>query len=245
MIGFPPSHVLAGLLLALLACLAAPAARAEEPIPPSCRASCGATLPTLAGHSQPVQACMVRCRAALQFNASQAARPGAMRGRQLVAAPPPRSLPPPPAPRPALGGIVPVAHAAMPVPAATAPAAPAGPPRFGAIYAATPPNPAFGVSFQQRDRLMAHVQADTQCQTRGRAGCRLVVEFGSQCAAAAQATRNVAIMQTDDPSTHQVTFIAPGTGATRLEAEQAALAACSERDRTARCRIAASGCGNG
>jgi hypothetical protein len=93
----------------------------------------------------------------------------------------------------------------------------------------------------QGDRMLAHVHAESACVARSRAHCRLVSEFAG-CGAAAQAVRTMGLYQLEDPSTYQVTTTVAGSGPNREEAERNALATCSERDRSARCRIVASSC---
>lgn len=190
--------------LMLLAC--APALAQGQP-PAACFASCAATSGAVAGNAPQVQACLIRCRAAAEFNA------GNRRGPQ------------------AAGRGVPVAQ---PVAVSAA--------RWGAIYAAPPPAIAVGISHGGGDRTMVHVRAENECRARGQTGCRLLTEFSSGCGAAAQATRAVGLVQTADSSTSRVSFIASGTGSSRVDAERSAISMCSSREPTANCRIVVSAC---
>jgi hypothetical protein len=126
--------------------------------------------------------------------------------------------------------------------AAAGNAPPSGAMRWGAIYAAQPPATAVGVSQGASDRTMVHVRAESECRARGQSQCRLLTEFSSGCGAAAQAIRSLGLLPTGDSSTERVSFIAPGTGANRADAERAALSLCNGRDPTAACRVVASVC---
>ena len=194
------------LWLILMILAVAPAWGQGQP-PAACFASCGATSGTVAGNATQVQACLIRCRAAAEFNA------GNRRGPQ------------------AAGRGVPVAQSA-----ATSSA------RWGAIYAATPPAVAVGISHGGGDRTMVHVRAENECRARGQSNCRLLTEFSSGCGAAAQAVRAVGLVQTTDIATSRASFIAAGTGASRADAERSAISTCSSREPTANCRIVASAC---
>lgn len=187
--------------------LMAGVAMAQGQPPAACFAQCGAVSGSVAGNPAPTQVCLIRCRAAAEFNASS------RRGPQ------------------AAGRGVPVS-----VPTSVASG------RWGAIYAATPPAVAIGISHGSADRTMVHVRAESECRARGHAGCRLLTEFNSGCGAAAQATRAVGLVQTADSSTSRVSFIAAGTGASRMDAERSAISLCSSREPSAACRIVASAC---
>ena len=185
-------------------------ALAQGQPPAVCFQSCGATSGAVAGNPPPVQACLIRCRAAAEFNASN------RRGPQ------------------AAGRGVAVAQPAV-----------ASSSRWGAIYAAPPPAVAVGVSHGSVDRTMVHVRAESECRARGQTGCRLLAEFSAGCGAAAQAVRAVGLVQTTDIATSRVSFIAAGTGASRVDAERSAISTCSSREPTANCRIVASACVTG
>ena len=183
--------------------------------PAMCFAQCNAA-PVMTANPPAVQACLIRCRAGAEFNASS------RRGPQ------------------AAGRGVAVASVA---PAASHGAAPAS--RWGAIYAAAPPAVAVGVSQGSTDRTMVHVRAENECRARGRSDCRLLTEFSSGCGAAAHATRVIGLLATSDTSTQRVSFIAAGTGASRADAERSAISVCNSRDPTATCRIVATACAAG
>ncbi len=198
-------------VLLWLMLLVSGAALAQGAPPPMCLAQCGAASVT-AANPPSVQACLIRCRAGAEFNASNRRGPQASGRGVAVAA----------------GGAVPVAATN-----AT---------RWGAIYAAAPPAVAVGVSQGSADRTMVHVRAESECRARGRADCRLLTEFSSGCGAAAHATRVVGLIATADSSTTRVSFIAAGTGANRAEAERSAISLCNSRDPSATCRIVATAC---
>lgn len=188
--------------------------------PAACFRQCAAPSMSLAANPAPVQACVIRCRAARDFSAQQ--RPSG-RPQQIASANPYSS-----------GRGTPVA---APAQASVA--------NWGAIYAALPPTAAVGISSGARDRGMVHVQAENQCRASAHGDCRLLTEFSSGCGAAAQAVRSLSVVPSAHPSTFRVTYVASGTGANRADAERAALANCSSRDPVANCRIVTAACVNG
>ncbi|MBL6457096.1 DUF4189 domain-containing protein [Belnapia sp. T6] len=236
------------LLPSLALLLAGPAAAQTVTAPAACLRSCGAATATVRANPPPVQACLIRCAAAQDFQ-RHAGRSGAATGRGVAAAP----TPPPPASAnyAALAGptgqrlavasrteYVPQVRGLGTQAMATRPAGG----RTGAIYLAPAPSTSFGLSYGMADRLAAHGHAERHCQARGGA-CRLALEFTDRCGAVAQAKRANGLIRTADPSTFTVTFAAGGAGPTREVAESQAIADCSSRDRSAACEIVASGCG--
>jgi hypothetical protein len=197
------------------------AAWAQGAPPAACFQQCAAPSMSLAANPAPVQACLVRCRAARDFSAQQHRPSG--RPQQIASANPYSS-----------GRGTPVA---APAQASVA--------NWGAIYAALPPTAAVGISSGARDRGMVHVQAESQCRASAHGDCRLLTEFSSGCGAAAQAVRSLSVVPSAHPSTFRVTYVASGTGANRADAERAALANCSSRDPVASCRIVTAACVNG
>jgi hypothetical protein len=102
---------------------------------------------------------------------------------------------------------------------------------WGAIYAAPAPSSGLGVAAGRSDRLSTHGRAETACAARASGlPCRMLVEFSSGCAAAAQAARG-----------DRVAYTAAETGPTRQAAENAALGACQSRSRDA-CRVVQTAC---
>lgn len=256
------ARLVPSLVTALLALAPTAGSAAPREIPLACFAQCRAGSRDLAANVRETQVCLVRCRAGIEFAQStqnvRAARgrgrpvslatlaamqpvpvPVAARTEPVIAAAPRAERVAAAAPRaasPMLFGLIPGAHAAPFQPAAASAV------RWGAIYAATPPNAVFGLARGQGDRLAAHARAESECLNRGGGQCRIVAEFSGSCGAAAHGTRTLGLVQTQDPSTYRVISVTAGSGATLQEAERAALAACTERDRSARCRIAVSAC---
>ncbi|RVT92048.1 DUF4189 domain-containing protein [Rhodovarius crocodyli] len=203
-----------------LAIITAGAAQAQGNPPAACFQQCAAPARSLQANPPPVQACLIRCRAASEFSAQQNQRP--LRGPVTRAASNPYSS----------GRGIPVAASALPATAG----------QWGAIYAALPPTAAVGIVAGPRDRNIAHTQAESQCRTTARGDCRLLTEFSSGCGSAAQAVRSMSIVPSNHPSTYRVTYVASGTGPSRSDAERAAVASCNSRDPQATCRVVSTAC---
>lgn len=124
--------------------------------------------------------------------------------------------------------------------AASVPALPAG--SWGVIYAAVPPSPAYGASQGQRDRNLAHVEAERACSSRAQGNCRPLAEAGpGECVAIAQAGRVTGLVRTADPRTWQVSLVEYGKGQDKPEAERQALMNCGVRGQ---CEVVAVACGS-
>jgi hypothetical protein len=234
----------------LLFVLATGSAMAEGQPPAMCFSQCSAASPVVSANPPSVQACLIRCRAGAEFNASNRRGPQqAMRGIPL----PPAAAQQPARSASASSPVARMGNASASMASAAVGAAAmatvsggvAAPPsgqRWAAIYAAAPPATAVGVSQGLADRTMVHVRAETECRARGQSNCRLLTEFSAGCGAAAQATRVLGLLPTGDSSTQRVSFIAAGTGANRADAERSAVSLCNSRDPSATCRVVASAC---
>ncbi|NKE43707.1 DUF4189 domain-containing protein [Roseomonas frigidaquae] len=241
------------LILILVALPGLAAAQGAQPATgPMCRAECDRMAATRVGGAtqQAVQACAIRCAATQAHLNSQAAR-GTTRAPDWVTSRPTGRTPD----RAARSGRP--AHqdhrASRPASArppiqptstrsSTQPGTQPGT-GHGAIYAARAPSAAFGLVVGEPDRMAAHRRAERSCAATG-PGCRMLAEFTESCAAAAQGVRRSqwALFMTSDPASYTVTSLSAGSGRTKGQAEQQAVAECRARDPMATCRIAASAC---
>ncbi len=124
---------------------------------------------------------------------------------------------------------------------ASAPATPATTGTWAVIYAAPLPHAALGVSQDQADRNLAHMNAQRSCDEARLGNCRVLAEAGpGQCLAAVHAGQVFGLFRTADRRTFQVTLVEYGKGATQAEADRTALGACNGRGN---CEIVARACG--
>ena len=209
-----------------------------------CRSECLATAASRPGGPRPeaVQACAVRCAAAVSYlhdqnrrgSAAATGRGGAEAARQTQATSREAQREAQRAAQPVRTAMVqPVAIGRMPAPVRS----------HGAVYGARTPSAAFGMVVGDADRLAAHRGAERACTATGQ-GCRLIAEFTDSCGAAAQGIKRSqwALFITSDPNSYVVTSLSAGSGATQQAAERQAVADCRSRDPQANCRIVASAC---
>lgn len=230
-----------------------------------CMQQCGAPSRQVRDNRPELQACLIRCNAAQDYDRAMGALPPqhmpSPRGRRSVQAESRRQAPSPAGIQAAAPNLaiapprgLPHAAAASPPPAgratqiavvsgsggagATAP----GGRGWGAAYLAAAPATDFGLTAGLADRLTAHARAQSTCGAGG-TPCRAALEFTDRCGAVAQARRTLGLFRTADPRSYSVSYAAAGSGPTREAAERAAIDECQARERTTRCEVAASSCG--
>ncbi|NKC33961.1 hypothetical protein [Falsiroseomonas selenitidurans] len=190
-----------------------------------CRAQCLslARERLAAARPQAAQACTIRCAASADFAARQRAGEAAARGQGVAL-------------RNRAGAVIQPRMAAL--------ARPASAPRpvaVSVVYAAPAPSGAHGLVTAVADRSLAHSQAQQRC---GGQACRLLGEAAAACGAAVQGVRRSpwALVITSDPSSYVVASVSAGFGASRAEAERAAMAECRARGQGLHCRVIAASC---
>ena len=123
--------------------------------------------------------------------------------------------------------------------------APAGS-RFGAMYLADNPLPAYGFANGGEDRLAINLRAIRACQAMaGPVPCRFQGELVNQCGAIALAISRSphAMVMTSDISTQVLNLGTTGRGETHALANMAAMDACRRAEGPGvRCNIVAGGC---
>jgi hypothetical protein len=206
--------------------MAAPADRAgrvRNSLASHCQADC-LQQNSRPGRAQPVQACQIRCAAALSFARDEGRSRAVVSGRGSRVSVQPVQLTRSSAP------LVPVAAQAVPG-------------HVSVVFAARSPSAGYGMEVGT-DRLTAYRLAEQRCRSSG-PECRVIAEAAGSCGAVAQGIRRSpnALVMTSDASTYVVTSTHGGSADNRIDAEADALAACRSLDRAAACRIVAAQCG--
>lgn len=206
----------AALTLLTLPVMAAPAdraSRARNALASHCQADC-LQQNSRSGRPQPVQACRIRCAAALSFARDEG------RSRAVVSG------------RGARVSVQPVQMAAQPVPGLVS-----------VVFAARTPSAGYGMGVGT-DRLTAYRLAEQRCRSTGPDCRVIAEAAGSCGAVAQGIRRSPnALFMTSDPNTYVVTSTHGGSADNRADAEADALSSCRSLDRAASCRIVAARCG--
>jgi hypothetical protein len=217
----------AALTLLALPVMAAPAdraGRARNSLASHCQADC-LQQNSRSGRPQPVQACQIRCAAALSFARDEGRSRAVVSGRGTRVAAEPVQLA--------------TRSSARPIPVAAQVVAG----NVSVVFAARTPSAGYGMVVGT-DRMTAYRLAEQRCRSTG-PDCRVIAEAAGSCGAVAQGIRRSpnALFMTSDPNTYVVTSTHGGSANNPADAGADALAACRSLDRAASCRVVAAQCG--